>query len=851
MKHKALLYRTLAVALVGLSVVAASHTARATLAESRAVTFPAAFKPSMLNNVAASRTAPVAFTASRDTDTVFAFDPRTGVGIGQLKVGDGPLAVTLLEQNGQRLLGVTCEGFYGAPLNLVALVDATNPADMRLVRTIDMPEGYIFLLGSRTLRFVAGGTALLVTATSEITARAFLISYDVATGAELSRADIGFAPGSIDVVESPERSVCAVQQSVAPRGRVTIVNISDLSALRVERVVRFPRKSGLYNVNNVILSADGRIGYVSSGDGNSVYAFEVDTGRLVSTTRTGSFPTFTRRFELDGRPHLLVVAENAADLYAYDVTDPAHPVLAWVFAAPSVFLDVEPAITADQTTVFAATTDGNKAYAVDMATGDLKYQAVIGERAVASDVWEGDGQRYPCFVGIVSADVTSFLDSSSGYLGRRFAGPGDALLFTLYQNIALTHDARYACVASKRTDEVLVIDVSSAAVVARVPVSDAPSKIAVAEDPSSGSLRVLVVGSRDGIVTIVNATDPANAFVEHQITLESAIPPFLEFANIAVSADGSTAYLADGNQFLYSIDVASGAVVGSIGTGFFPVTIALHEDRGRRTIAVLNTMYESTSVAVVDATNPAAMSLVTSANIPKSQVVALNNVPQFTDDGRFVLVGASITESFFSIDALTGQIAGTLENTSAVVPAPYAVDNVQRFAVVNLGDTPGKLYRLARSGAPRKAISFENPAGGYFLVGNDPVVSPDGTAAVVPNYGGASVLAFDPSTGQSTGEMAMGDGPATVAVDWASGTVVALDVNGTASSVVIRNLSDLAAPSDKSPDRAPRSVRTSAGARGVVSVGDVDAHDSRSRPAFVFDSVRGRIRSWDRQLNRE
>ena len=25
------------------------------------------------------------------------------------------------------------------------------------------------------------------------------------------------------------------------------------------------------------------------------------------------------------------------------------------------------------------------------------------------------------------------------------------------------------------------------------------------------------------------------------------------------------------------------------------------------------------------------------------------------------------------------------ENTSAVVPAPYAVDNVQRFAVVNLG----------------------------------------------------------------------------------------------------------------------------------------------------------------------
>jgi hypothetical protein len=136
--------RAFVVAVVLLSAVGLIPPARA---ETRAASFPTAFRPNTLNNVAASRTAPVAFVGSRDTDTVFAFDPRTGGALGQIEVADGPLAVSIDETGGRRLLGVTCDGFLGAASNVVAVVDATDPAAMRLVRTIQVPDGHAFFLG--------------------------------------------------------------------------------------------------------------------------------------------------------------------------------------------------------------------------------------------------------------------------------------------------------------------------------------------------------------------------------------------------------------------------------------------------------------------------------------------------------------------------------------------------------------------------------------------------------------------------------------------------------------------------------------------------------------------------------
>ena len=813
-------------------------------AETRVATFPTAFRPNTLNTIAPSRTAPVVFVGSRDTDTVFAVDPRTGEQVGQLEVPDGPLALELFETAERRLLAITCDGFLGAAPNRITIVDATNPAAMRLERAIEIPPTYIFFLGYRTLRFLDAST-LFMTITSEETARALLVAYDVASGAELGRVDVGFVPGSLEIGTVEGRRIAAVGQSVAPRGRVTLVDVTDPSALHVTTVVKLPRKSGLYNVNNVAIGGDGRTGFVATGDGDAMFAFDLGTGRVLSKVVTGSFPTFVRAFDIDGSPRVLVVGENAASASVYDVSDPEHPTLAAHFQSNAVFLDVEPALSADGRTAFLGTTAHDRVYAIDLVTGDLRYQRPTGRRPIAAATWEGGGERYVCIAAASSFEMTSFRDDQSGFFERRFGGPDEAIFFTLYQNVLLSPDGRYAYVASKRTDELLVLDVATASVVGRIGVCDAPSQIALAEEPSSGRGRVAVLGTVDSAMTIVDATNPAALAVAGTVDIGSPFPFYLEFANVVVTADGRTAFVVDGNQFVHAVDLVEARIVGTTGAGFVPVTLALREDRGQRRLAVLNAMTGAPSVTILDVSNPAQMSVLVTAELPEDLIVALNNVPQFTADGRFVLVGASLSEALYSIEVETGRVAGRVERTSATVPAPYVEGGLQRFAAANLGKDPSHLYRLRRSGAPREAATIDALEGTFSLVGNNPVVAPNGSWGLTPNYGRASLVAFDPTTGAVTGEVPLGKGPGVVAIDSATGVVVAIEINGSASRLLFANVAD-AGP--LAPRREAARAARAKGSTGAVAAGAAGGETPR---VAAYSTETKSIRVWERRSNQK
>lgn len=842
--------RTIAVALAVLAaVLSVGSLAEPARAETRAVTFPTALKPNTLNNVAVSRTAPVAFIGSRDTDTVFAFDPRTGGAIGQVEVADGPLFIEILEQPGKRTLAISCDGFLGAASNVVALVDATDPSAMHLERTIALPERHIFFLGYRTIRFVDDGAVLLATASFEETGAALLLAYDVATGAERSRVPVGFAPGSLDVAFDGTRRLAALTQSVAPRGRVTVVDATDPAHLQLVRTIKFPRKSGLYNVNNVELSEDGSYGVVATGDGNVFFAFEPVSGRVLSRTVTGAFPTYSKLFSADGAPRLLVTGENASAVFVYGMEDPASPSLIGVYDAPSVFIDVEPAVTSDGATAFAGTTDGNRIYAVDLSNGALRYQVATGERPVSTAVWEGNGERFVCSAAANTADVTTFRDTNGGFVGNRFTGPDGAALFSLYQNIVLDRSGATAFVASKRTNELLSINVATATVRDRITVGPSPSQIAISED-GNGRRTVLALCFGDATLAAVDASDPSDLRLDRQTPVETPYPFFLEFANVVVTGDGRTAFVADGNQFVYAVDVATGATIGSVGTGFSPITIALYEDRGVRRLAVLNAAFESTSVAVLDASTPSAMRIVSSADLPRDFVVALNNVPRFSVDGRFVYVGASLSEVVTCIRADSGAVSGMVEKSSAVVLAPFADGTTQLFTAANLGTDTTRSYRLRKSGAPREASALAELANSFLLVGNDPTVARDGAYGFVPNYGRSSLVSFNPATGSVLGELPLGKGPGQVVVDPATGAVVAIEVNGSASRILIGNLADLGPVRERAPaaravePAVPTATRPGRPATGALTCSDV-SRDDRDRPRVAsYLLTDGRLQEW-------
>jgi DNA-binding beta-propeller fold protein YncE len=834
--------KTLALTLTALLACCLAPAARA---ETRAVELSAAFRPHGLNNVAPSTTAPVAFVGSRETDTLYAFDPRSGAELSRLEVGDGPMHVELLERPGSRLLAVTCDGFYGEPNNFIAFVDATDPSRMSVVGRADLPPSHIFLFGASSLRFVDGGAAVAVVATNLDTAGGLVLVYDVATGTERGRTAVDFVPSSLAIVEAGERVVAAVAHATAPRGRVTLLDLTDTAAPAVTARIKLPRKAALYNINDVALAADGRYAYVASGDANALFTIDVAAGRVVSRAVTGAFPTFVRAFRVGGRDRVAVVAENASAVSFFDASEPGSPSLAGVYDAPPVFLDVRPAVSPDGRTFYAPTTDGNRLYAVDTETASLRYTSATGSYPTGVAVWSCGDEPYVCVAASRSSDVTVFPESSTGYNPKRFATAAGAVQFTLYQNVALAPGGDVAFVASKSTNELLAIDVAAAAVAGRIQVGGAPSQIAVAED-ASGRRRVAVVGAESATVTIVDATDPRAMTAETTVRLESPFPFLLEYSNVVVSGDGRYAFVADGNQFVHAVDLVSGEIVATVGSGFNPVTLAIHEARGARQIAALNMASGASSVALLDASSPEAMRAVAVAELPDDLIVALNNVPRFTPDGRYVLVGASISGRMLSIDAERGTIAGSVAS-SAVTPAPFVDGETRLFAAMNLGADPGQIYRLKKTGAPRAARELGPLDGGFFLVGNDPIVAPDGSWGYIPNYGRASLVAFDPRTGALAGELPLGLGPGAAAVDPASGRVAAVEVNGTASRVLLADLADLGPVGSKAP--APRAARRRDGRTdGSATLSEAGRTAAPRLAAFSTDDRR--LLTWNRTSNR-
>jgi DNA-binding beta-propeller fold protein YncE len=818
-------------------------------AEVRRLAFPPAFNPDTFNNVRVHPSAPVAFVASRETDTVFAFDPRSGAVLGWVEAGDGPLFISLTEREGRSLAAVTCAGTLGAPRPHVAVLDVTDPARMSVVARAHFPEGYGYLFAYRSATFTPDGAALVVAASESETARGLLLTYDVVSGEELGRVPIGFAPSFTAVVARADRTLVAVAHATGPRGRVTVVDVTDPAAPRVHARAALPRGSSLFSSNDIAIGADGRTAYVASGDGNAVYALDLDTGRVLSRTPSGLFPTNVVGFEQDGAPRLLVLAEVSASVLLYDVADPATPRLLTQYRAPATLLDAPPVVSADGRTAYATAVDGDRVYSVDLATGDLNYLISAGESPSSTAVWNGADGQYVCVYGAGSRDVTCLRAGPVGFqLAGRFAGPAGAVKFGVQQNLALTADGRYAFAASRETGELLAVDVERAELAGRVHVGLRPSQIALAEDPGSGRRRVAVVGAGDSSVTFVDASDPARMVVTGAARLEAAAPFFLSYTTVAFTGDGGTVFVADGVQFVYAIDAAAAQVVGAIGAGFNPVTIAMREEAGQRRLAVLSASNDGPALTVLDATSPAAMTRVASFEMPRGTVAALNNVPRFTADGRHVVVGASLSDDLFVVDAATGALSGALAGTDAVRPATFSEGGVQKFAAVNLGSAPTRLYRLRRSGAPREAASLGNVEGGYFVVANDATVDPDGAVGFVPNYGRGSLLTFDPRTGALTGELPLGAGPGQAAIDRGGGRVVAIEINGTSSSVLVADLAEVGPPpASGRPARAGAS-REASGLR-TAAPDAAGPEPGRAGPA-TFSTPQRRVVTWERRSRR-
>jgi YVTN family beta-propeller protein len=205
-------------------------------------------------------------------------------------------------------------------------------------------------------------------------------------------------------------------------------------------------------------------------------------------------------------------------------------------------------------------------------------------------------------------------------------------------------DGRKVYVANTISNTVSVIDTTTNAVIATIPVGISPQGVTVTPDGS----KVYVTNST-GTVSVINTT--TNAVV-------SAIPVGSFPFGVAVTPDGRKVYVAnDFDNTVSVIDTATNTVIGGpITVGSNPIGVAVTPD-GRK-VYVANSDTRSTSVSatntvsVIDTTTNTVIATVNVGSRPFGVAV--------TPDGSKVYVANTVSSTVSVIDTTTNTVIATI-----------------------------------------------------------------------------------------------------------------------------------------------------------------------------------------------
>jgi DNA-binding beta-propeller fold protein YncE len=230
---------------------------------------------SVANNIVYSRDGRTIFVASAFTDLLYAVNAETGEILDALVPGDGPFWVSLFDQGGTRFLIVVNERE-----NTLAVVDATDPADLKLVRRIRPPSGTDFTRWTNAIISPDGQYVFVADYGND---RVF--SFDVLSGTLVSGALVGKDPVTIAFHPATRRLATVNVGDTS----VSLLEVDPYGGLTRRVTFTLPSGSSFESWPNVVFSLRGDVVYVPSYANQMLYAFDADGG-LISSRRLADKP---------------------------------------------------------------------------------------------------------------------------------------------------------------------------------------------------------------------------------------------------------------------------------------------------------------------------------------------------------------------------------------------------------------------------------------------------------------------------------------------------------------------------------------------------------------------------------
>ena len=295
--------------------------------------------------------------------------------------------------------------------------------------------------------------------------------------------------------------------------------------------------------------AFGQNAYVDNFQDGTVSVIDTTDNLVVATIPVGA------------NPNGVAIAPDGSTVY---VADRGFNVVAIIDAASNTVSATLPvnsspvslAITSDGNTLLVTSKDAETVSAINTATNSVGWTVGVS--------------------GLGYGDVVVTPDGSKAYTANFFAGTVSAINIATHAiiatisgfngplGLAVSPDGGTIYVVNLNSNTVSIVDTGSNTVIGTVPVGSSPVEAAVAPDGS----RVFVTNAA------ASPTDPGLSVIDRTTNTVTSIGGFGSPAGIALTRDGSTAYVGnDLSNTVSVLDTATNTIIATIPVGIGPAAI--------------------------------------------------------------------------------------------------------------------------------------------------------------------------------------------------------------------------------------------------------------------------------------
>ena len=347
---------------------------------------------------------------------------------------------------------------------------------------------------------------------------------------------------------------------------------SNNSQLSLNNKVPLPTASVVDSQSVPLLASDKKAGFISSVTDGSVISFSTTSGKVLSSVVVGESAARLAMLELPDRRLIAAPTVNAPDrgrpatISIIDATNPRRldPILLLVLPeTENITPSTQAYFTVDGKFVLIATQFIDPAVlCYSTETGQLVSQAPLIGAPSQMALYQPEAGA-PGFVAVASlaANTLTLLSvDQSGALAATGSFTPAGTAFDEVNNPVFSTDGQKVFIASSPGQQLYAVDSASGALMSTAPVAPSPEKVALA---SSGSGDVLAVTC----VPPAASTKPGGVAILGwdgvQLTPKSEFNPpapieFSKANNVALSDDGSIAFVASKNGVLFAFGTASG-----------------------------------------------------------------------------------------------------------------------------------------------------------------------------------------------------------------------------------------------------------------------------------------------------